>query len=161
MDKTALVGIDPGLDGALAILRDDSDSVELHLMPTLPSGVGGKRMLDLVRIRDLLLDANPAHVAIESQQPFPKQGGCSNFTTGHNYGALCGLLVGLEISWGAVRPREWQKVYGIGRGDTKAQSVVVCQRLFPRACLLPTPRCHVPHDGLADAALIAEYVRRR
>jgi len=44
---------------------------------------------------------------------------------------------------------------------TKAMSKSAAQRLFPKESFLKTKRCTVMHDGLTDAALIAEYIRRK
>lgn len=40
-------------------------------------------------------------------------------------------------------------------------SIKKAQELFPDVSLLASDRCKRPHDGLADALLIAEYGRRR
>jgi crossover junction endodeoxyribonuclease RuvC len=128
-------------------------------MPTLDLPKG--RALNGPRIMEILLDANPRLVIVESQQCFPKQGGKSNFTTGFGYGRLLGLLEGLEIAHQVVRPKVWQKAMGIvGSGQSKQQAASIALRLWPGLCLLATPRCRVPHDGLADALLMAEWGRR-
>jgi crossover junction endodeoxyribonuclease RuvC len=160
-EKSAVCGIDPGLDGGICILRDDAPP-ELHIMPTLETGQGSKRTLDAGRIMQILLDANPRVVIVERQQAYPKQGGVSNFTTGLNFGTLLGLLCGLEMAHQVVTPREWGKALGVS-GKTKNDgcgAVLVAQRMFPGVNLLATARCRVAHDGLADALLIAEYGRR-
>jgi len=102
-------------------------------------------------------------VAIEEQQARPTDGKKSCFTSGLNYGKLLGWLETDAVPLIVVRPRAWQKVFGIGgRGtDTKAQAALVCRRLFPCVDLLATARCRKPHSGKADALLIAEWMRRR
>ena len=42
----------------------------------------------------------------------------------------------------------------------KNTSIDLCKRLFPDINLLATPRSRKPHDGMAEALLIAEYGRR-
>lgn len=47
-----------------------------------------------------------------------------------------------------------------GAVDTKLMSKIAASRLFPGADLTATDKCEVPHDGIVDALLIAEYGRR-
>ena len=160
-EKSAIVAFDPGLSGGIAILRPDQ-SPELHLMPTIETGQGSKRTLDVQRIMQILLDANPRLVILEKQQAYPNQGGVSNYTTGENFGTLKGLLYGLEMAFVVVRPCEWTKAMGVpgkkkGAGNG---ALLVCRQLFPGLALPETPRSHEVYDGPVDALLLAEYGRR-
>lgn len=152
-------GIDPGLDGGLAIITPDE--VFAFPMPVL-MGPRGKRDLDLDRIRQYVTGAGMA--AIERAQVMPKQGIASSGRIMENYGRLCGLLVGLGLPFLEVHPKRWQKEFGItgggSGGGTKASSVLVAQQLFPGVSLRATPRCSTPHHGMSDALLIAEFCRR-
>jgi hypothetical protein len=47
-----------------------------------------------------------------------------------------------------------------GSIDTKKMSRIAVMRLFPGEDLRKNDRCDVPHDGIVDALLIAEYGRR-
>ena len=96
-------------------------------------------------------------------RPMPKQGITSTFTTGMSFGLLQGVCVGLEVPVELVQARGWQKVMlaGMAQKDTKAASIKRCLELFPSVSLLATPRCKKPHDGMADALMIAEFGKRR
>ena len=48
----------------------------------------------------------------------------------------------------------------IGSVDTKLMSRIAATRLFPNADFRKNNNCEVPHDGIVDAVLIAEYGRR-
>jgi len=156
-----IIGIDPGLDGGIAVLRPD-ENPDVLVMPTMPTGKGTGREIDIAAIQHALTIWGEVHIAVEGQQPFPKQGGKSNFTTGYNYGKLLGWLEAVCLPFRVVTPREWQRAFGIGgRGtDTKAQAALVCRRLFPCVDLLATARCRKAHSGKADSLLIAEWCRR-
>mgnify|MGYP001584058964 FL=1 len=161
------MGIDPGLDGGIALIDGEGKVVLLSVMPTLLTGKGGKRTLNIVALRKILLgnvefvgDFEPADlICLERQQPYPSQGGVSNFTTGLGYGILLALIEGvwpLEI----VGPKAWQKFYGIAGGegqDVKAQALLVGRGLYPNIDFRATPRCKKAHSGLVDALLIARY----
>ena len=154
-----ILGIDPGLDGGLALLRDDGSA-----MTCVMTAVGeGRRELDLARVAYHLVMWTPQHVIIEAQQSMPKQGVASSFRIGLNYGQLVGLVRGLGLALTVVRPQQWQKVMLAGApktGGTKAAAAVVASRLWPGIDWRASSRCKGPHDGMVDAALIAEYGRR-
>ena len=105
-----------------------------------------------------IIDAD-ALIITEQQQAYPNQGGVSNFTTGMGYG----ILLGLSLFFGhmEVHPKTWHKEFGIsGTGDEcKAKSIAIAYKLFPDNTFIK-PGCRVDSDGLAEAALIAEWGRR-
>jgi len=157
---TTIVGIDPGLDGGIAILNDEREP-DVHIMPTMPSGKGNGRTINLQSLFGLLLDVRkPCRVIVERQQPFPKQGGVSNFTTGYGFGAILGVLTATEMPHIVITPQTWMKALGIPRGSGKGGNVLAATRLFPTVNLKRTAKCKNLHDGMADALLIAEYGRR-
>jgi hypothetical protein len=155
---TIVMGIDPGLDGGLVALGPDGRVAAADLMPTLPSGRGSGRRLDFVRLRDLLPRGPDALVVLEELQgrPGAAMGATSALTMGQNHGLLVGMLVERGVAFELVNPQRWQRVMTPGSGDPKCRSVLTCQRLLPRLCLTPGKRTK-PHDGLADAALLALY----
>ncbi len=157
-----VVGIDPGLSGAVAFIG--SDGPEVYDMPTLRVGKGARRRLDLVGLCDLLrsmaVSRNLVRFIIETQQPMPGQGVTSTFSTGYGLGAIEGILTALGVSWRGVRPQEWQRVILAGAaGEGKDRALMVAERLFPGA-ELRGPRGGAL-DGRADALCIAEYGRRQ
>ena len=89
----------------------------------------------------------------------PGQGVTSMFSFGQSYGWLKGVLDLGEIAYQEIRPQQWKKEFGLN--SDKAKSVDVCRQLFPKVDLLRTPKCRIPHDGIAESLLMAEYARRR
>jgi len=158
MSEKCIVGIDPGLDGGIAVL---TEVVEAFPMPVMPTGSGARRTLDLPSIRELIAGADL--VIIERQQAFPRDSKAGAFKTGEGFGMLKGLLCGLGIPHQIVSPQTWQKDFAISsqRGDTKAQAGLACQQLFPGIDLRKSGRATKPHDGKIDALLIAEHGRRK
>ena len=147
------VGIDPGADGAIAIITDDGVVRDVIDMP--------KTLGD---IRDLFVaSASDHYVAVERQQPMAKagvkQGVSSTFATGLGYGTLLGLLSGLFIPHEVVSAQTWLRAMGIPAGADKKAHVVKAQAMFPTV-QFTGPRGGLK-DGRADAALIAEWVRQR
>lgn len=158
--RSIIIGVDPGLDGGVARIRAGAGGVSVAPMPTIGTGKRQEYMPGLVTQLRQYGD-EPVYVFIEKAQPYPKQGVTSVFTYGRHYGIWIGICAALEIPLEEVRPRAWQKVMlGSRTGDTKARSVERAMRLFPRVSLMRTDRCRKPHDGMADALLIAEFGRR-
>jgi hypothetical protein len=83
-------------------------------------------------------------------------------------GAVMSYLYGATLD--LVQPKKWQadiwanvdKIYKTGKKiDTKKTSLMAAKRLFPNESFLATSRSRVPHDGIVDAALIAQYCKIR
>jgi hypothetical protein len=62
------------------------------------------------------------------------------------------------IKYIEVRPAKWKKDMGLN--SDKINSIKLCQRLFPTIELVQKG-CRKPHDGMAEALLIAEWKRRQ
>lgn len=157
-----IAGIDPGLDGGLVLL-EKATGWHPSMIAVMPTTGDGKRELDLGGIRTWLERSKPCLVALERQQAMPKQGVSSTFRTGYGYGLLLGLCHGLGLRVGIYRALTWQTAIFAGApdvGGTKAVAAYVAAKLWPAVDWRATLRCRVPHDGLVDAALIAEYARR-
>ena len=80
------------------------------------------------------------------------------FTFGQSYGWIMGVLDAFEISYQTIEPRKWKAEFGLN--SDKAKSIDVARQLFPTATLVPKG-CRTPHDGIAEALLMAEYCRRK
>src|SRR6185312_5022879 len=122
----------------------------------------GKNIYDESALVRLIRQLAPTNVLIEKAQSMPEQGVASMFTIGMGYGLIRGILAGLEFRYELVHPRTWQtKLFrDLPKSDTKAMSVIVAGRLWPAQDWRASERCKVAHNGLTDAALIAEYGRR-
>lgn len=139
------MGIDPGKDGAMALIMDNSVTI-------IPFDEQGYQIA-LENIR-----GSEARCCLE--RVFGRQGWSANstFAFGENFGFIRGLLQANGISYELVTPQKWKKVFG---ATDKNKAVTVCERLFPSVSLLRTPMCKKAHDGMAEALLMAEYARRK
>lgn len=95
---------------------------------------------------------------VEHVNAMPGQGVTSCFSFGQNFGFILGLLTAFRIPYELVRPQKWKKEFSCT--SDKNTSIEVAQRLFPGADLRRTQQCRKPHDGIAEALLMAEYARR-
>jgi hypothetical protein len=165
------IGIDPGKSGGIAVLSD-VDCIKVAAMPTDKSNE-----IICSELSELLKDAD--FVVLEDVHSIFGMSAQSNFQFGRVLGIVEGVLGTLNKNYVRVTPKVWQKeVWGTvepkgtltgkllksGKPhikiDTKATSLIVAQQLFPDVNLLATSRSKVPHDGIVDSLLIAEYCRR-
>jgi len=160
-----ILGIDPGLNGALAVVNDEGLLLDVYDTPTVEtrSSSGKRRRLiddstlwNIVHEPRLASHHNMAF--IELVHAMPGQGVVSMFTMGLGLGIWYGVLRASGISFDKdVTPQAWKKVMLAGTGKDKNAARVKCQQLWPSKADL---FARVKDDGRADAALIAEYGRR-
>ncbi len=153
-----VLGIDPGLDGAVALIGPTG--VVAAITPTLAAGRGGRRQFDTAAMARLLAGQPIDLAVIEAVGPMPKQGISSTFGFGLGFGVWLGILAALEIPHQTVSPQGWKKVILTGTARDKAAAIAFVSRRFPGVPLLATPRSRVPHDGIADAVCLGEFARR-
>jgi len=149
------VGIDPGLDGGLAAIGPEG--LELMRMPVVP--VGKRKQIDEQVVVAWLARVRPGCVFIEKVGARPGQGVVAMFTFGTGWGLVRGVCAGLGLPYELVRPQEWQR--SMLAGQPKGSEYLVASRLWPNAEWRASGRSNRILDGLVDAALIAEFGRRR
>jgi hypothetical protein len=151
------LGVDPGKEGALAILTDNGDR----------SWDGVWDYLDqecLHRLKDISLfivkskSKSTVIGLIEKVNADPSWGKTSIFNFGDNFGQWRGRFDALSIPYTLLSPSKWQKeVFDSGSNikDRKVASLELARRLFPWADLK-----NKGHHNRSDALLIAEALRR-
>lgn len=158
------VGIDPGLTGGLAAL--DDRGVPLLVEAFKPSG----NEFDTQRLCDLLTDlrteipsSNRMLIGLEHVHAMPKQGVSSTFKFGTTFGIIRGVLSAKHLPYELVTPQAWTKemLAGEPKDMKKDRAKNVALRLFPDMDFRATPRSVTVHSGMADAILIAEFMRRK
>lgn len=155
-----IVGIDPGLSGAVAIHLGMGKTIEIHDTPVATT-TGTKREYLPAAMASIIQGYIPDMVYVERQRPMPKQGVTSTFSLGYGYGLWLGILATLGYPYETVEPTAWKKDMMAGMSKEKSASVIKAMQIFPDLNdQLYTPRGKAL-DGRADAVLIAEYGRRR
>jgi crossover junction endodeoxyribonuclease RuvC len=147
------IGIDPGLQGAVAILDADSALVALHGVPTLTLATsrGTRHEYDLPGMAAILAPyVQNAHVLIEEAQAMPGQGGRSMFTIGLGFGAWLGIIGALGLAHTRIRPAVWKRRLGLPGAKEAAR--LRAMQLYPGADL----RRKQDH-GRAEALLLAYW----
>lgn len=158
--STVFIGIDPGLDGAVACICDDGYA-SVEDTPTMNVGRGKvtKRVYDSQGMvaRLIAIPWDSAHVVIEDVHSMPGQGVASTFTFGVGFGTWLGILAALKLPYDRVPPQRWKRAMLDGMGQGKDASRVRALQLFP---WMASDLARKKDDGRAEALLMAEYARR-
>ena len=158
------VGIDPGLDGAVAAIDHRADFIGVWDAPTIEVKRGKGKKRNYVEaemaaiLRRLYTHGGPAAVllAVENVHAMPKQGVTSMFSMGFGLGLWLGAVAGLQLPYERVEPRTWKAGMGLATGSDKGASVMLASRLFPEA-----PLTRKKDHGRAEALLMAAWLRRK
>lgn len=153
------IGVDPGKNGAIILLSEDGKILEKHKTPLIRS-TKAKDEYDIPMLVGILGSfKKDAHVILEKGQPIPLAGIMAQYQRGFSFGLYQGLFVGLGMPYTVVAPRTWQKAMfqDVNAEDTKAASILVAKRLWPREDWRRTERSKLDDDGFTDAALLAMF----
>ena len=111
-----IIGIDPGLNGAIAILQNNK-VIEIHDIPVMTDGKKNKRQLNsaqLVKLlKDNFQDETDTVVIVEQVNAMPGQGVTSMFNFGQTFGAIKGICAALNLPIFFVRPAKWKKHFDL------------------------------------------------
>ena len=159
------IGIDPGLSGAIACVDNNGRLLGVFDMPvtTLKINRGVRNEISIPLLIEIFKTLKPKFNAeifacLEKVHGMPKMGGAAMFSFGRTYGHLEALLAALEISYEAVPPQTWKKAIFNAKAKDKDAARILAMQIFPHASSNFTRK---KDDGRAEAALMAEYMRRR
>lgn len=140
-----VVGIDPGLEGALAFLSLQGDVIEIEDMPHVGKEVNAHL------IANLILGYGPVRHAIVERATSFGQGRTSAFNYGTGYGKILGVLAALDVPIVHL-PATWKTKMQLGKDKTMSR-----QRATERWPYRADDFKLVKHDGRAEACLMALY----
>ena len=114
-----IIGIDPGISGALAAYDTAQEKfIWLEDMPTIASGVSGKKMINPFALREtfsVIVHDHPAdeiEVIIEQVSAMPGNGVTAMFNFGRSFGIIEGVVCAMKLPLHMVRPATWKKSMG-------------------------------------------------
>lgn len=145
------IGIDPGLNGGIAVLNKIGGVESVCKMPETPQ--------DILNFLEQYSEENAVCVLEDVGHGIPGQSSKATATFARHNGHLEMALLALSIRTEKVTPQKWQKIYqlgsskGVEKNAWKNKLKAKAQQLFPslgRNITLST----------CDALLLAEYGRR-
>jgi crossover junction endodeoxyribonuclease RuvC len=149
-----IMGIDPGLSGAIAIYDTATGELMVEDMPTVEVTRNGKakREISAQLLSEAIAAAYAQQAYLERVGAMPGQGVSSVFSFGRSVGMLEGVLAALDIPTTIVPPTTWQRKVNVRGGKDGSRERAM--QLFPKYAHLFSRK---KDDGRADAALIAYY----
>lgn len=152
-----VVGVDPGLTGALAILNSSAELVALVDLPVCRTP-GKLAWIDGAELESLLgahLNGRGAVAVVELASAMPKQGVASTFAFGVTFGSILSILQAWQFPLHLVKPAQWKRDLCLAGKDKKA-SLYKARLLYPTADLKLAK-----HHGRAEALLIAYWYMQK
>jgi crossover junction endodeoxyribonuclease RuvC len=154
---TTIVGIDPGLNGALALVRSDR-LLRVDDMPTEATGSTGRIKRRVAAgelawlIRHYRGEDDDLIAVVETVASRPGQGVAGMFSLGDSSGVVRAVLqtVGVRVEF--VSPTRWKKAMKLGADKGHARTLA-SQRWPEQHALF----ARVKDDGRAESALLAGW----
>ncbi len=149
-----ILGIDPGLSGAIALLSPEGNVLAIEDMPTIEVVINGKKRRNMppVALANTIRILAPQKAFLENVGVRPGEGAVGAFSFGRNLGQIEGVLAALRIPTTLVHPATWKRRMNIpaDKGGARMKAMA----LFPdKADLFK----RVKDDGRAESALLAYY----
>lgn len=155
-----ILGIDPGLHGALALFDPTTSELKVFDVPTLNVGraKAKKLIVDEYALARAIDDvaAQVGDVWLEQVGTRPGEGAVGAFSFGRTYGLIRGICTANFLPINDVTPQKWKG--GLGILADKDHARKRASEMLPRSAhLWPLKK----HADRAEAALIAIYGARQ
>ena len=151
-----VIGIDPGLGGAIAVL-EDKKVLSIFEMPVMSEGKKNKRQLNSALLVNLLkenvLNNEEVAIVVEQVNAMPGQGVTSMFNFGQTFGAIKGICAALGFPIFFVRPSKWKKYFEL-INSSKDSSRTKAIEMYPK---LSNQLAKKKDVNKSDAILIARF----
>jgi crossover junction endodeoxyribonuclease RuvC len=148
--RAFVLGVDPGLSGAYALVSPCGALVEVDDLPVLGSGpraaVNSGQLADVLRRHEIGL------AVIEFVHAMPKQGVSSTFRFGYAAGQIRGVIDALDIPLMWTTPAQWKRSVGVtADGETSRARAI---ETWPE---MRAEFARKKDHNRAEAALIARF----
>ena len=137
-----VLGIDPGLDGAIAELTEAGELLAIHDMPTLEDGAKGRRAVNPALFASIIYASRATLAYCELVGPRPTDSTTGAFGFGRARGIIEGTLAAAGIPLAMIAPPVWKRASNIAPGKENkdsARSVAISRwpskaAFFARKC---------------------------
>jgi crossover junction endodeoxyribonuclease RuvC len=145
-----ILGIDIGVQGAIAILDQDGALVEIHDMPVLQDGPAGRRAVNAPLLASIIFKSHATAAFVELVNARPGEGPAGAFAFGRARGVIEGVLAAAGIPCTFLTPPAWKRAVGLTLKSKDAARSEAIKRWPNHAALF----ARVKDDGRAEASLI-------
>ena len=181
------MGIDPGISGGLAVI--DADGKCLFAKPTpcikIKKNNKDKSDYDVESMAKYIRDYSDKEIMVcqELTHAMPGNGGVSMYHFGRGHGIWEGIVGALSLKHIFCTPQKWKEMYPVlaqlkltkeqralmasseiatwkrkQKSEAKKKSIDLAKKMF-KEC--ESEMTKVKHDGVAEALLIANWLRRQ
>ena len=150
-----IVGIDPGVSGAISIIRDGKISMICD-MPIMLDGTKSKRQINAAELANIFFQEKIGEddkIILESVSAMPGQGVTGMFSFGQSFGVIKGVCAALKLPLHLVRPVKWKKHYNLLSSEKDASRTKVIE-MYPYIAPMVSRK---KDSNKADAILIGMY----
>ena len=151
-----IIGIDPGLSGAIAVLDNDK-VLKIYDMPVMAEGKKNKRQLNSAQLVNIIKENIKNHdeinVVVEQVNAMPGQGVTSMFNFGQTFGAIKGVCAALNLPIFFIRPSKWKKYFELINSSKDSSRTKVIE-MYPSIANQLSKKKDV---NKSDAILIARF----
>ena len=151
-----IIGIDPGLSGAIAVLEDNK-VLNIFDIPVMSEGKKNKRQLNSALLVSLLKQNISKNeeiaVVVEQVNAMPGQGVTSMFNFGQSFGILKGICSAMQLPMYFIRPAKWKKYFSLINSEKDASRTKAIE-MFPS---FSSQLSKKKDSNKADAILIASF----
>ena len=155
MNKTFVIGIDPGKNGGIVSLTNG----KITTIDAMPSSIEALwSHFEFLGFPNMILRKESTYVYIESVHSMPTDGVRSAFTFGHHNGVLDSILVRSNCRVNRILPSKWMNYFNLKRDKEKETKYDYKKRLAEQARIRTPERWKKTLTlKTADAYLIALY----
>lgn len=149
-----IIGVDIGARGALALMSDAGELLDVADMPVLADGPKGRPAVNAPLLAQIIRRWRPDRAWIEFVGARPGEGPTGAFAFGRSRGVVEGVLGACSVAATHIAPAAWKRAVGIppGRDGAKDAARSEAIRRWPAKADL---FARAKDDGRAEAALIA------
>jgi len=154
-NQEVIVGIDPGVSGAICILRNGKVTMTCD-MPIMVDGTKSKRQVNAAELANILINEKIGEqykIILESVSAMPGQGVTGMFSFGQSFGVIKGVCAALKLPLHLVRPVKWKKHFNLLNSEKDASRTKVIE-MYP---YISSQVSKKKDSNKADAILIAKY----
>jgi crossover junction endodeoxyribonuclease RuvC len=151
---SAVLGVDIGNAGALALIDETGALIDVADMPILRDGPAGRPAVNGPLLAEIITRWRPDRAFIEFVGARPGEGAVGAFAFGRSRGVVEGVLAACAVSATHMAPAAWKRAVGVppGREGAKDAARSEAIRRWPAKATL---FARIKDDGRAEAALIA------
>lgn len=152
---TRVIGIDPGINGCIALIDTETNISQWWDMPRLDKTIDCNELVRLLEEEIGKVDM----FVIEHVWALPGQSSSAGFAFGKNIGVVHMLAAMAKCRFELVTPIKWKKHFGVNgiKGEDKKRlkekAILKAKQRFPEHA----DKLLKSKDGRSEALLIAEY----